>query len=230
MPTPHFESLTVPVHRASTLVFDDTASFLARKTQLFDGYSYGLYGTPTTRALEERVAAIEGGNRSVAVPSGLAAITHPLLALLKSGDHVLAADCLYGPTREFLVGALARLGIETSFLPAAAESLQGHLRTNTRMVLLESPGYYTMEIQDIAPISAQAKKAGCLVLLDNAWGFGASGMFEQGVDIVATPLSKYASGHSDVCMGAITLRDEALFRQIKSFTAGIGAGVSSDDA
>ncbi|WP_232736647.1 PLP-dependent transferase, partial [Burkholderia contaminans] len=77
--SPRFSALTVPVHRASTLVFDTTAQFLARKGQLFDGYSYGLYGTPTTRALETEVASIEGGSRTVLVPSGLAALTHPML-------------------------------------------------------------------------------------------------------------------------------------------------------
>lgn len=225
-----FQSLTTPVHRASTLVFANTATFLQRKSQLFDGYSYGLYGTPTTRALEAAVADIEGGQRTVVVPSGLAAITHPLLALLKSGDHVLAADCVYGPTREFLLTVLARLGIEVTFIAADAESIAAQLRPTTRLVVLESPGYYTMEIQDIAPICEQAHAAGCLVLLDNAWGFGASRMFEHGIDLVCTPLSKYASGHSDVCMGAITVRDDALFRQIKTFTAAVGSGVSSDDA
>ena len=230
MKSEKFQSLTIPVHRASTLVFEDTAAFLQRKSQLFDGYSYGLYGTPTTRSLEVRIAEIEGGTRSVVLPSGLASITHPLLALLKPGDHVLVVDCVYGPVREFLLSVLARWGVEASFIAADAASIADQLRPATRLVLLESPGYYSMEIQDIAGICREAHAAGCLVMLDNAWGFGASGMFEHGVDLVCTPLSKYASGHSDVCMGAITMRDESLFRQIKSYTAGIGSGVSSDDA
>lgn len=230
MKNPSFKSLSVPVHRASTLLFDSAETFLQRRANLFDGYSYGLYGTPTTRALEQRVAEIEGGSRSVVVPSGLASITHALLALLNSGDHILVADCVYGPTREFVLTVLTRLGIEVGFIPADAATITDHLRPTTRLVLLESPGYYTMEIQDIAPICQEAHAAGCLVLLDNAWGFGASSMFTHGVDILCTPLSKYASGHSDVCMGAITTQDEALFRQIKTFTAGIGSGVSADDA
>ena len=230
MKSPTFKSLSVPVHRASTLLFDSAETFLQRKANLFDGYSYGLYGTPTTRTLEQRVAEIEGGTRSVVVPSGLASITHALLALLKSGDHILVADCVYGPTRDFVLTVLARLGIEASFIPADAACVADQLRPNTRLIVLESPGYYSMEIQDIAPICREAHAAGCLVLLDNAWGFGISSMFAHGVDIVSTPLSKYASGHSDVCMGAITTRDEALFRQIKTFTAGIGTGVSADDA
>jgi cystathionine beta-lyase len=225
-----FTALTVPVHRASTLVFDNTADFLARKSQLFDGFSYGLYGTPTTRALEENIAAVEGGNRTVVVPSGLAALTHPMLALLSAGDHILVADCVYGPTREFCNSVLKKMGITASYFAADAASISDLLQNNTRLVVLESPGSFTMQIQEISTICSEAHAAGALVMLDNAWGFGNTNMFDHGVDIVSTALSKYASGHSDVCMGSITVRSESLYRQIKTFVTGIGAGVASDDA
>lgn len=228
--TPAFRSLTVAVHRASTVVFDDTASFLARRSQLFDGFSYGLYGTPTTRALEDEVARIEGGTRSIVVPSGLAAITLPTLGLLTPGDHVIVADCVYGPTREHCASLLRRWGVRVDFMPADADGIAPLLTDRTRLVILESPGSYSLEIQDIAAISAQAHAAGARVLADNTWGFGSSRLFEHGVDIVCTALSKYAAGHSDVCMGSITVRDEALFRQLKVAVAGMGSGVSSDDA
>lgn len=229
---PAFSALTVAVHRASTVVFDDTASFLARRSRLFDGFSYGLYGTPTTRALEEAVAAIEGGTRSIVVPSGLAAITHPTLALLSPGDHVIVADCVYGPTREHCASLLRRWGVRVDFMAAeaGAESFASLLTDRTRLVILESPGSYSMEIQDLAGIAERAHAAGAWVMADNTWGFGSSRLFEHGVDIVSTALSKYAAGHSDVCMGAITLNDEALFRRLKAAIAGMGLGVSGDDA
>jgi cystathionine beta-lyase len=225
-----FRSLTPAVHRASTVVFDDTAAFLARRSRLFDGFSYGLYGTPTSRALEEAVASIEGGTRSIVVPSGLAALTHPTLALLAPGDHVIVADCVYGPTREHCAGLLRRWGVRVDFMPADADGIAALLTDRTRLVVLESPGSYSMEIQDIAAIATQAHAAGARVLADNTWGFGSSRLFEHGVDIVATALSKYAGGHSDVCMGAVTVRDETLFRQLKTAIAAMGLGVSADDA
>lgn len=225
-----FRSLTLAVHRASTIVFDDTASFLARRGRMFEGFSYGLYGTPTTRALEQAVAGIEGGTRSIVVPSGLAAITQPTLALLAPGDQVIVADCVYGPTREHCASVLRRWGVRVDFMPADADDIAALLTDRTRLVILESPGSYSMEIQDIATIAAQAHAAGARVLADNTWGFGSSRLFEHGVDIVATALSKYAAGHSDVCMGAVTVRDEALFRQLKTAIAGMGLGVSGDDA
>ncbi|MEO8120846.1 MAG: PLP-dependent transferase, partial [Rhodoferax sp.] len=196
----------------------------------FDGYSYGLYGTPTTRSLETRIAEIEGARRSILVPSGLAALTHPLLALLKSGDSVLMADCVYGPTRNFALRNLAPNGIEVSFVAANAASIAEQLRPNTRLVVLESPGSLTMEIQDISVICKEAHAVDALVMVDNTWGFGASQLFQHGVDIVSTALSKYAGGHSDVCMGSMSVADESLYRKLKSFATGLGTGVSSDDA
>lgn len=229
-PQPGFHALNVAVHRASTVVFDNTAAFLARRSQLFDGFSYGLYGTPTTRALEATVARVEGGTRAMLLPSGLAALTHTTLALLTSGDQVLVADCVYGPTREHCASTLRRLGIRVDFFAPDAADIRPLMDTRTRLVILESPGSYSMEIQDIEALCEQAHANGALVIADNTWGFGSTDLFSLGVDIVATALSKYASGHSDVCMGSVTVRDEALFRKLKAFFAALGAGVSSDDA
>lgn len=225
-----FNALNLPVHRASTLVFDTTEAFLSRKSQLFDGFSYGLYGTPTTRALEEQVARVEGGKRAVLLPSGLAAMTHPMLALLGTGDHVLIADCVYGPFREYCTTTLKRLGISVSFFAADADRLGQLLTHRTRLVVLESPGSFTSEIQEIDSLCAEAHAAGAMVLMDNTWGFGNAKMFDHGADVVCAALSKYASGHSDVCMGSVSVNDEQLYRQLKISISGMGSGVSSDDA
>lgn len=230
VPARRFNALNVPVHRASTIVFDDTASFLARRSQLFDGFSYGLYGTPTTRSLESAIAEIEGGTRCLVVPSGLAAVTQPTLALLGPGDHVIVADCVYGPTREHCATLLRRWGVRVDFMAADCNNIGALLTERTRLVVLESPGSYSAEIQDIVAITEQAHRAGAWVLADNTWGFGCTDLFAHGVDIVSTALSKSASGHSDVCMGSVTVRDESLFRKLKSAVTGMGLGVSSDDA
>ena len=102
--------------------------------------------------------------------------------------------------------------------------------TLPRMVVIESPGSTARKIQDIGKICEQAHAAGALVLADNTWGFGNTNLFMHGVDIVSTALSKYAGGHSDVCMGSITVRDEGCFGDSSRFVSGIGSGVSSDDA
>lgn len=227
---PEFTALNMPVHRASTLTYASARDFLNRFERMTYGFSYGLYGTPTGRALEKQIALIEGGEYCMLLPSGLAAITHPMLALLKQGDHVLLADCVYGPTRDLCTSLLAQFGITHTFFPSDACTIEPWLNRATKMVVLESPGSYTMEIQDISMIASQAHKNGVLVLMDNAWGFGQIDCFKHGVDIVATALSKYASGHSDVCMGACTVKDRQLFEKLKMSFIGLGTGVASDDA
>ncbi len=227
---PEFTALNMPVHRASTLTYSSARDFLNRFERMIDGFSYGLYGTPTGRALEKQIAEIEGGEHCMLLPSGLAAVTHPLLSLLKQGDHVLLADCVYGPTRDLCTSLLAQYGITHTFFPSDAATIEPWLNDATKLVVLESPGSYTMEIQDISVIATQAHKNGALVLMDNAWGFGQIDCFKHGVDIVATALSKYASGHSDVCMGACTVKDRALFEKLKMSFIGLGTGVSADDA
>jgi len=227
---PTFNALNMPIHRASTLVYDNARDFLNRSERLLEGFSYGLYGTPTVRALEEQVATVEGGKYTMLVPSGLASVTHPLLALLRSGDHVLVADCVYGPTRDLFSTILAQYGITHSFFPSDAHSIEPWLNDQTRLVVLESPGSYTMEIQEIATIAEQAHAQGALVMMDNTWGFGRIDAFAHGVDIAASALSKYAGGHSDVCMGACTVVDRELFLKLRTAMIALGTGVSSDDA
>ncbi|OCR22581.1 Cys/Met metabolism pyridoxal-phosphate-dependent protein [Pseudomonas syringae] len=227
---PEFTALNMPVHRASTLTYASARDFLNRFERMMDGFSYGLYGTPTGRALEQQIAQIEGGGYCMLLPSGLAAVTHPMLCLLKHGDHVLLADCVYGPTRDLCTSVLAQYGITHTFFPSDASTIEPWLNDATKLVVLESPGSYTMEIQDIAVIAAQAHKGGALVLMDNAWGFGQINCFEHGVDIVCTALSKYASGHSDVCMGSCTVKERSLFEKLKMSFIALGTGVAADDA
>jgi cystathionine beta-lyase len=227
---PEFKALTVPVHRATTVLYSSARDFLDREERMIDGFSYGLYGNPTTKTLEWQVTELEGGSYSMLMPSGLASIALPLLAYLRSGDHLLVADCVYGPTKEVCRVHLARLGITHSVFPSDAATIEPWLNDRTRLVLLESPGSYSMEIQEIATIATQAREHGALVMMDNTWGFGRIKPFEYGVDIVSTALSKYASGHSDVCMGSCTVADRHLYERLRSFLVAIGNGVSPDDA
>jgi cysteine-S-conjugate beta-lyase len=227
---PDFMGFSVPVYRASTLKFDTVEDFTNRRSRLFDGFSYGLYGTPTVRYLEQEISNLEGGKYCIATPSGLSAVNLPMLALLKSGDHLLVAQNAYGTTREFCNEFLARIGITHSLIPANADSIKSWITPATRLVILESPGSYTMEIQDMAKIAREAHEHGALVSLDNAWGLGLTRPFEYGIDIVCNALSKYAGGHSDVCMGSVTVADRGLYERLKTMSFVLGNGVSSDDA
>lgn len=188
------------VYHASTILFPDVETL---KTRAQD-YTYGRKGTPTSRAVETAIAALEGGHDCKVSPSGLAAISTTLLAFLKAGDHLLVTDTAYHPTREFCEGMLRKLNIETTYYdPLLGASVAELIRPNTRIVYCESPGSQTMEVQDIPAIAEAAHKKGCLVMLDNTWSAGRYfKAFEHGVDISVQAATKYIVGHSDAMLGS----------------------------
>ena len=169
-PESNFGIVNPPVYRASTILYPTLAKFKARNERKLTGFSYGIDGTPTTFALAEAMAELEGGARALITSSGLSAITMPLLAFLRAGDHLLVADTVYGPTRAFCNGVLARFGVETTYYdPLVGAAIAGLLRENTRIVFTESPGSLTFEVQDIPAIAQAAHARGALVVLDNTW-------------------------------------------------------------
>lgn len=227
-----FRALQPPVTRAATVVFPDSASFEKRYDRFYDGYTYGLYGTPTTCVLEEQIAALNHGVRSVLTPSGQSAMVLALLTCLEPGDHLLIPHAVYGSTRAFCTGRLASLGITVEFYePMIGGGIAALLRPSTRVVIVESPGSNTMEVQDLPTIAAAAHASGALVIADNTWaGPLLCKALDHGADIVMEALSKHAGGHGDVLMGALTVRDEGLHRRLKDMTRLLGLGVSADDA
>ena len=219
-----------PVYRGSTVLFEDMDALRRANADRFAGFRYGRYGTPNTLALEEAIAAVEGGYRAVLLPGGLAAITFTLTALLKPGDHILMADTVYGPTRRFCDHQLHGIGIETTYYdPTAGARIEALFRANTRLVFCESPGSLTFEVQDLPAIAEVAHRRGALVLADNTWatplGIDA---FALGVDISIHAATKYISGHSDVMLGTVSAA-EPLWRKIRGHVADFGVCVSPDD-
>jgi cysteine-S-conjugate beta-lyase len=226
-----FAGLATPVVRASTVVFPDAASFDGRYADFYDGYTYGLFGTPTSRALEDQLCAISSASHCLLVPSGQAALSLVLMTFLKPGDHVLITDSCYGPIRAFATEWLAAWGVSVTFYdPLLGAQISNLLTPATRLVLVESPGSNTMEIQDIPAISRAAHAHGALLLGDMTWAtpFHCDAL-TLGVDLVVDALSKYAGGHGDVLMGAISTKNEALYRRLKDMTRVVGIGVSPDD-
>jgi cystathionine beta-lyase len=207
----HGGMVNMPVFRGSTILSASLDEWESRKLPGNPYASYGRFGTPTTRALETALSELEGGYRSIVFPSGLAACTHSLLALLTPGDHVLMSDSVYGPTRHFATTVLARFGVNVEFFdPLVGSAILLQLRPNTRVVYLESPGSTTFEVQDIPAIAKEAHTIGAFVVMDNTW---ASPIFfkpfEHGVDISIQAATKYIVGHSDALLGAATANKRA---------------------
>jgi cystathionine beta-lyase len=222
-----------PVFHASTILARSLEEWERKKADRardVPGTYYGRIGTPTTQALEESIAELEGGHRAVLVPSGLAACAVGLLAAVQSGDHVLVTDNVYGPTRTFATRFLRRFGVEATFFPPlAGAGITALMRDNTRAVFLESPGSLSFEVQDVPAIAAAARARGATVLMDNTW---ATPLFfkplAHGVDISIQAATKYIVGHSDAMLGTVTATEAAAPR-LRAVHYELGQTVGPDD-
>ncbi len=229
-PQKHFGIVNPPVYRASTILFPTMAEFERRQERKYTSFYYGTHGTPTTMALTQALAELSGAHRALVTSSGFSAITQALLPFLRQGDHILVADTVYAPTRMFCQGVLARFGVEATFYdPLAGEAIADLMRPNTRIVYAESPGSQTFEVQDVPAIARAAHRRGAVVLFDNTWATPLNfRAFDHGVDVEIQAATKYLAGHSDLLMGVIAVRDEALFRRVKDGLDEFGDCVSPD--
>ncbi len=226
-----YRSLATPVYRGSTTLFSDAGNVTDDWNQYEVGYTYGLYGTPTTLELAGRICELEGGYRTLITPGGQCAISTINLAFLKSGDHILLPESVYGPNRKLTTFVLRRFGVETTFYPPTiGNDIETLFQPNTRMVWCESPGSITMEVQDVPAIAEVAHAHGALVVMDNTWAAGV--LFDalaHGVDITMQAVTKYIGGHSDLLLGAITVKDEAAWKTLGAHQQVLGTAASPDD-
>lgn len=219
-----------PVFHASTILHPSVAAMESSGKAPFEGVRYGRFGTPTTFALEEAVAELEGGHRTVATSSGLAAITGALMAFLKAGDHLLMTDSTYFPTRKFCDSVLTGLGVETTYYdPAIGAGIAALMRPNTKVVFTESPGSLTFEVQDIPAIAEVAHAGGAVVMIDNTWGVLTFQPFTKGVDISIQAATKYIVGHADAMLGTITAATPELWLRVKSSVAAFGHSPGTEE-
>jgi cystathionine beta-lyase len=237
-PPAEFDAPQVAVHKASTVFFPNVAAMRTREWLDKSAYTYGLHGTPTTFTLEERLATLEGGTHCILVPSGLAAIAHVNIALLKAGDEVLIPDNAYAPNKSFAEGELKQWGITHQvYDPLDVQDLARKITPATRLVWLEAAGSVTMEFPDLINMVRVCRAHGVCCVLDNTWGAGLAfnafdltpGQGTLGVDLTIHALTKYPSGGGDVLMGSIITRDEALARALKLSHMRMGTGVGAND-
>jgi cystathionine beta-lyase len=218
-----------PIQKGSTVLLPDAASLYDDDGQL----TYGRAGLAAQAALQEALAVLEGAVGVSLYPSGMAAVSGALLALLKAGDDVLVADNCYKPVRRFCDHVLKRFGVGVRYFdPATApEALVSEASDATRLILLESPGSLSFEMQDAPRIAALARERKILTAMDNTWGAGLTFKpLEHGIDLSIQALTKYVGGHSDVFMGSAAARDPALVRALVDGVHNMGWAVSGEDA
>jgi cysteine-S-conjugate beta-lyase len=227
--------VNAPLVRGSTVLHPsvDELSERARRRARGDDstpVAYGLYGTPTHHAFCDALTALEGGYRSWALPSGLAACTIAILAYVRQGDHVLVPDSVYSPTRRFCCETLARYGIETTFYPPRiGATIEPLFRVNTRVLFMESPGSLTFEVQDLPLLAQIARRHGAVSVIDNTW---ATPLYLQplalGADVSVHAATKYIGGHSDLLIGTVTA-NQAAWPALREAIHQFGLITSPDD-
>ena len=218
--TPHhsrYGEVSIPIYQSSTFSFPNAEEGAARFAGTSGGYIYTRMGNPTINALEENIAALEGGFRGMATATGMAAITTVFLSLLEQGSHIVSTDSVYGPTRVVLEGVFAKFGVESTFVDTSdLRRLRSALRSNTKVVFLETPANPTIKISDIEGAATIAHEHQATLIVDNTFASPfLQRPFEFGADVVVHSLTKYLNGHSDVVGGMIVTRDEPLYKRIK---------------
>ncbi|HEX6865618.1 MAG TPA: cystathionine beta-lyase [Caulobacteraceae bacterium] len=216
-----------PIQRGSTVLLPSA------KALYTDDLGYGRAGLAAQMALREALGELEGAKAVQLYPSGLSALTGAMLAVLKTGDEVLVADCAYKPTRRFCDTLLTRFGVGVRYYDPLTppDELLASASEATRLIVLESPGSLTFEVQDAPGIAAAARKRGVLTIMDNTWGAGL--IFKplaHGIDISVQALTKYVGGHSDLFMGAAATNDKSIARQLEDGVHELGWSVAPEAA
>lgn len=231
-PAAHHGIINPPVYHASTILFPTVADLEAAGKAPFDAVFYGRHGTPTTFALQDAMAELDGGQgrRGIACGSGVAALAASIAAFVQAGDHLLVTDSAYDPTRRFCDMFLKKFGVETTYYdPMIGAGIAALLRPNTRAVVVEAPGSLTFEVQDIPAIAEAAHARGAAVIMDNSWATPLLyKAFDHGVDVAVYSATKYIVGHSDAMSGIIVTSPET-FLKVRRTVGMFGPAPGPDD-
>lgn len=225
-----FHGLVPPIQRGSTVVFERLEDAVD-DWRATSGYTYGLFGTPTTLELGARIAELERAKHTFITPGGQAAIALIYFAHCKAGSHVLVPENAYGPNRDLAHGLLKGFGVEVErYDPMIAGDIARMIRDETTLIWCESPGSITMEIQDVPAIVAAAHARGVPVALDNTYAAGVLfDAFAAGVDVSMQALTKYVGGHSDLLLGSVSVASDESYERIGRMHRLLGMGVSPDE-
>ncbi|MBP1964547.1 trans-sulfuration enzyme family protein [Paenibacillus aceris] len=207
----HHGSINVPIYQTSLFSFDTYEQFNLARLDEQENFVYSRGNNPTVRYLEDKLAQLEQGERAKCFASGMAAISAAIMSVVRQGDHVICAHQAYGPTREFLGNYLRKFGVETTFVDGSSmDDWKNAVRSNTKLLYLESPTSMMFQLQDIRKCTELASSIGAETILDNSW---ATPCFQNplamGVGLVVHSITKYISGHSD-CVGGVVIGSKRL--------------------
>jgi len=225
-------SATVPIYQTSTFAFETVEEGARCFAGESKGYMYTRIGNPTISALEKQIAILEGGFGGVATSSGMAAVSTIYMAFLKSGDHIVSTDAVYGPSRGIMEGYFAKFGVESSYINTAnLEEIAKAIKPNTKMLYIETPTNPTMEISDLKACVEIAHKHGLVVVVDNTFCSPyLQRPIEFGADVVFHSMTKFINGHADIVAGMIVTRTEEHYRIVRPTMIGMGCNMDPHQA
>jgi len=219
-----FGPVVPPIYQTSTFKFESVEQGASLFKGEGRGYIYTRLENPTIEAMENAVAELEGGHKALGCASGMAAISTIFFTLLKSGDHVVCSKFVYGPTLTLLQNILGKFGVESTFVDTAfPEEIEKAMKTNTKVVYVETPGNPTLAISDLEAASKIAHAHGALVVVDNTFMSPALQQpFKFGVDVILHSMTKFLNGHADVVAGIIIVKDEEMFQKMRKILNQLG--------
>jgi len=224
-------AVSTPIYQSSTFAFTDADQGAARFGGA-PGCKYTRLGNPTTAALERNVALLEQGCGALGASSGMAAINTVYMTLLEAGCHVVATDCLYGPSRTLLETEYTRFGVEATFVDSShVDNVTRALRGNTKLVYVETPANPTLKLTDIARVADAAHRAGAVLAVDNTFASPyLQNPLQLGADIVVHSMTKFINGHTDVVAGIIVAREPEVLERLRAVHVNLGGTMDPHQA
>ncbi len=212
-----FGAVVPPIYQTSTFKFKSAQHGAALFMGEGKGHIYTRMSNPTVEAMEDSVAALEGGAKALGCASGMAAINVVFATYLSAGTHIVCSQAVYGPTNTLLRTVYSKFGVEVSFVDTTnIEEVKAAMKPNTVMVYVETPGNPTLAVSDLAEIVKVAHAGGAKVCVDNTFMSPAlQRPFEFGVDVIVHSMTKFLNGHADVVAGIIIVKEMAEYTPLK---------------
>lgn len=228
----HYGSATVPIYQTSTFAFESAQDGADCFAGVKPGYMYTRIGNPTVKALERQVALLEHAYDSVAVASGMAAVSTVYLGLLNAGDHVVSSSAVYGASRVLMEQHMSRFGVESTYVNTAdLDAVKAAMRPNTKMLYVETPANPTMEISDIADCAEIAHKNGALLVVDNTFCSPyLSNPIDLGADVVLHSITKFINGHADIVGGIVAAKEADVYAKLRNAMVNFGGNMDPHQA
>lgn len=225
-------SAVTPIYQTSTFAFHNAEHGAQCFAGESDGFIYTRLGNPTIIDLEKTIAELENGFGGIATSSGMAAVNTVYLGILEAGSHMIGHEALYGPSRAIMESLYPKFNVESTFVDATdVENIKAAIKSNTKLIFLETPANPTIGITDIAAVCKLAHDVGAVVCVDNTFCSPyLQNPLDLGADIVLHSMTKFINGHADIVAGMIVAKTEVMYKQLRGVMMNVGCNMDPHQA